>query len=179
MSSPGHSFVARYDRPYLELATPVKIAISESLGGSPEPPREYRAIWDTGATGTMVSPKVAAECSLLPVSQAQVTGVDGKRRHSDVYQIDIFLPNGVRVTDAQVCSAPLTDNTDVLIGMDIIVLGDFAVSTHQGKTTFTFRVPSVEEIDFTATAPVRTTRVGRNASCPCGSNKKYKKCCGA
>ena len=27
--------------------------------------------------------------------------------------------------------------------------------------------------------PVRTPKVGRNAPCPCGSGKKYKKCCGA
>jgi len=28
-------------------------------------------------------------------------------------------------------------------------------------------------------APVHVTKVGRNDSCPCGSGKKYKKCCGA
>ena len=28
-------------------------------------------------------------------------------------------------------------------------------------------------------APARTTKVGRNDLCPCGSGKKYKKCCGA
>ena len=27
--------------------------------------------------------------------------------------------------------------------------------------------------------PVRSTKVGRNEPCPCGSGKKYKKCCGA
>ncbi|MGF7146612.1 uncharacterized protein FHS96_000221 [Sphingomonas zeicaulis] len=27
--------------------------------------------------------------------------------------------------------------------------------------------------------PVRSDKVGRNDSCPCGSGKKYKKCCGA
>jgi hypothetical protein len=27
--------------------------------------------------------------------------------------------------------------------------------------------------------PVRSTKVGRNDPCPCGSGKKYKKCCGA
>ena len=27
--------------------------------------------------------------------------------------------------------------------------------------------------------PIRTTpKIGRNDSCPCGSGKKYKKCCG-
>jgi preprotein translocase subunit SecA len=31
----------------------------------------------------------------------------------------------------------------------------------------------------TAKAPVRNAKVGRNDPCPCGSGKKYKKCCGA
>ena len=26
--------------------------------------------------------------------------------------------------------------------------------------------------------PVRSTKVGRNDPCPCGSGKKYKNCCG-
>ncbi|MCK7579691.1 MAG: SEC-C domain-containing protein [Chromatiales bacterium] len=26
--------------------------------------------------------------------------------------------------------------------------------------------------------PVRSEKVGRNEPCPCGSGKKYKKCCG-
>jgi uncharacterized protein YecA (UPF0149 family) len=28
-------------------------------------------------------------------------------------------------------------------------------------------------------APRSVTKVGRNELCPCGSGKKYKKCCGA
>jgi Predicted metal-binding protein related to the C-terminal domain of SecA len=27
-------------------------------------------------------------------------------------------------------------------------------------------------------APIKSTKVGRNDPCPCGSGKKYKKCCG-
>jgi yecA family protein len=32
---------------------------------------------------------------------------------------------------------------------------------------------------FAAQQPVRSTKVGRNEPCPCGSGKKYKKCCGS
>ena len=39
-------------------------------------------------------------------------------------------------------------NCDVLIGMDVITSGDFAVSNHNGKTVFSFRVPSVETTDY-------------------------------
>ena len=39
-------------------------------------------------------------------------------------------------------------NIDVLIGMDIINRGDFAVSNRDGATTFSFRIPSIETFDF-------------------------------
>ena len=37
---------------------------------------------------------------------------------------------------------------DVLIGMDVINCGDFAISNLDGKTSFSFRMPSLERIDF-------------------------------
>ncbi len=39
------------------------------------------------------------------------------------------------------------------------------------------RPPTIPELSMAEQAPV-TAKVDRNASCPCGSGKKYKKCCG-
>ena len=36
-----------------------------------------------------------------------------------------------------------------LIGMDVISLGDFSLSNHEGKTTLSFRVPSMGGMDYT------------------------------
>ncbi|MBQ2707482.1 MAG: SEC-C domain-containing protein [Clostridia bacterium] len=36
----------------------------------------------------------------------------------------------------------------------------------------------VHPVGVNGTAPARTPKVGRNDPCPCGSGKKYKKCCG-
>jgi len=33
-------------------------------------------------------------------------------------------------------------------------------------------------VGSTARTPAQSTKVGRNEPCPCGSGKKYKKCCG-
>ena len=33
--------------------------------------------------------------------------------------------------------------------------------------------------DGTKRKPAKSDKVGRNDPCPCGSGKKYKKCCGA
>ena len=40
------------------------------------------------------------------------------------------------------------DEYDVVIGMDVICNGDFAVTNKDGNTTFSFRIPSEETIDF-------------------------------
>ena len=41
-------------------------------------------------------------------------------------------------------------DADVLVGMDIINQGDFAVTNPDGRTKFSFRVPSIADIDFVA-----------------------------
>lgn len=75
--------------------------------------------------------------------------------------------------------------------MDIITRGDFAITNVNGKTTFSFRFPSIGTIDFVdegqkmekaqtkGTAAIKKEKkVGRNDPCPCGSGKKYKNCHG-
>ena len=37
---------------------------------------------------------------------------------------------------------------DILIGMDIISKGDFAISNYNGKTQFSFRLPSQQDVDY-------------------------------
>ena len=76
------------------------------------------------------------------------------------------------------------NSCDMLIGMDVITLGDFAVTNLNGKTMYSFRMPSMTEIDFTKSShiePIRneSQKTGRNDPCPCGSGKKYKHCCGS
>jgi hypothetical protein len=49
--------------------------------------------------------------------------------------------------------ATLCDPLEMLIGMDVIGLGDFAVTNHRGVTVCTFRVPSIERMDFVKNMP--------------------------
>ena len=86
----------------------------------------------------------------------------------------------------RVTEGALVGNVEVLIGMDIIGQGDFAISNKNRKTVFSFRMPSQERIDFVEQiqnmpkpAPTQATpKIGRNDPCPCGSGKKFKKCHG-
>jgi predicted aspartyl protease len=170
------------------LATPVHIgpAFDPATSKPPFSKAPYKGIWDTGATGSVIMQKVVNDLALKPFGMTKVIGVNGEH-FTETYYVSIGLPNGVgfssvRVTKGNVLSA------DVLIGMDIISTGGFAITHVAGKTCFSFRNPSMEKIDFEAKTPSAASssgnsgnpypKVGRNDPCPCGSGKKYKHCHG-
>ena len=167
-----------------------KIRISQSFDpqkDSNEALREYLGIWDTGATNSVITEKVVNECGLKPIGVAKVSHVGGES-HCDVFLINMVLPNNIGISALRVTQGKITGNVDVLIGMDIMTLGDFVLSNFYGKTVFSFRVPSIECLDFNprkssesssnANPPNFPSKIGRNAPCPCGSGKKYKRCHG-
>ena len=59
----------------------------------------------------------------------------------------IGLPTGEIVTNIMAMEFH-SDEYDVVIGMDDICKGDLAVTNKDGRTTFSFRIPSEEEINF-------------------------------
>ena len=147
--------------------------------------KKFTAIWDTGATNCVITQKVIDDCGLKPIGMAEVHTAQG-RGLTPVYLASIFLPNKVIIPELRMARGIVAGDAEVLIGMDIISQGDFAVTNKDGKTTFSFRMPSIECIDFVKQKPSAATpqiskpspKVGRNDPCPCGSGKKYKKCCG-
>jgi tetratricopeptide (TPR) repeat protein len=65
---------------------------------------------------------------------------------------------------------------------DQVVVRDTATATFEGEGLPLDRMMEiVEALDAARPAirPRRATKVGRNVSCPCGSGRKYKKCCGS
>lgn len=140
---------------------------------------DFVALWDTGATNTVITQNVVDACGLSPVNYATVFHANGSCL-AEVYLVAIMLPNGAGFSSVRVTKGDLSGE-DLLIGMDIIGAGDFAVSNANGKTVFTYRSPSVARIDFWAEIKkpgIISGRVGRNSACPCGSGKKFKQCCG-
>ncbi len=106
------------------------------------------AIWDTGATATVITTNVVRALNLIPTGMTNVNTANGSAIQN-TYIVNIGLPNGLMVTDVTVTEAPgLSSGCDVLIGMDIIVLGDFSITNHKGNTCVSFRFPSMHEIDY-------------------------------
>jgi predicted aspartyl protease len=108
--------------------------------------KKYKAIWDTGATGTVITQKVIDDCDLKPIGVVNVKTTKGLFK-TNSYLVNVWLPNRVIVDNVQGCLGEIGD-ADVLIGMNIISQGDFAITNKDGKTVFSFRLPSVEHIDF-------------------------------
>ena len=122
-------------------------AYDPGLGFSKSLFKKYRAVWDTGATHSAITPQVVRDFALRATGMAIVYDATATQ-NVHTYSVNILLPNNVEFSDWEVTEAGgLVSDEDILIGMDIIGTGDFAVS-NKDRTVFTFRYPSQEEISF-------------------------------
>ena len=119
--------------------------------------KTYLALWDTGAAITCISKHVATDLQLIPTGYIVIQGSSGSKKEP-TYLVDIVLRNNVCVRGVRVSEAEIgNQGIDLLIGMDIIGLGDFAVSNHENNTVFTFRIPSIKRTDYVA--EINTERI--------------------
>lgn len=153
-----HAFTTRYNGRARVLFNTVNVCLPvtpEEAQTQKVEFREYIAIWDTGATHSAITKRVVDDLGLQPTGVRETRHAGGKSSNN-TYLVNIALPNKVMVPHVRVTEVQLIPDDNVsddkqpqiLIGMDIIGLGDFAVTNANNKTTFSFRVPSVQEIDF-------------------------------
>ncbi len=150
------------------LSHKVKIGLPDTTS---VPPRfdelthpELVALWDTGATNSVITTKVVEELGLAPSGMANVSGILGSGMQN-TYLVSIYLPSSVSFREVNVTECPsITGGYDVIIGMDIITTGDFSVTNVNGKTTFSFRYPSIKEIDFVAEADILKSNLKKRGS---------------
>ena len=145
------SFTVTADQRLLTLST--ECYISEAWAPSsiqPQPTMQrFLGIWDTGATASVITQKVVDDCSLKPIATTTINHAQGTSEDVDVFLVNIGLPNRVGFSALRVAKGVLS-GADVLIGMDIISQGDFAITHPDRGTKFSFRVPSQDNIDFSA-----------------------------
>jgi predicted aspartyl protease len=126
------------------IVTPkIKVRLSETLAKLykvENPDREVFALWDTGATKTCISDRLADQLILPSIGVAQVKNAGG-RHPSRVFQIDINIMGKITVIDIRALEFKEADAFDVIIGMDIICAGDLSISNAEGKTVVSFRIP--------------------------------------
>lgn len=108
---------------------------------------KVNALWDTGSNRTYISNSLANKLRLQNEG-TKTTITSGGEINSSLYNITLHL-NDFMSYYICVASYPNTVlNADIVIGMDIINQGDFAITNTNGHTTFSFRTPSQEEVKF-------------------------------
>lgn len=109
--------------------------------------KKWTGLWDTGASNSCITQQIVNNLGLTSIGQRRMRTANGEVDVS-TYSVDFELPNGLRVKNILVSCCDLGGDVDVLIGMDVIMNGDFAITNTDHNTTFSFRIPSIQEIDF-------------------------------
>jgi hypothetical protein len=176
------------------LITDIQILHAHKSGEEVFPyPGIKRALWDTGATSSTISGTLASQLCLPVTGEREMRGAGGRYRAKE-YLSGLLLPNHIVIPSMSLYEFAGSDHFDMLIGMDIISLGDFLVSKHNDNLLFSFHYPSMNGISLDKiqsamnadgkmitkdpTIIRRGQKIGRNEPCPCNSGRKYKNCCG-
>jgi len=182
-----YAFTKPYGVRAREINTEIQVSrpiIGENIRNDDTRLYKTIALWDTGATNSVITHKTAEKLELKPISATRVHHAGGSSIQN-VYLVNIYLPNNVFLPAVRVTECD-NDAGDfgVIIGMDIISQGDFAFTNVDGNSILSFRQPSVENIDYVKykrgipeTPYIAPKKTNPNELCPCGSGKKYKRCC--
>jgi len=159
-----------------KIENPITNQVVETLG-----------IWDTGATNSCITSELAKNLNLKSIQKAMVTGVHGAQE-VNVYLVDITLNNEnitIRSLVTEASELSVDHKTGLLIGMNVISEGDLSITNFEKKTTMTFRVPSLECVDYVSEINEhnRIVKIYKaqekhgNKKCPCNSGKLFENCC--
>jgi hypothetical protein len=119
-------------------------------GGKDGPLFHAQGLWDTGATNSAISANLAQAMGLQPVDKAQTLGVHGPEI-VNVYLVDILIPGTTVCFQRWTVSEAKLPVHGLLIGMDIIGLGDFSITHDLTNTIFSFRIPTLQQpVDYVA-----------------------------
>lgn len=143
-----NAFTRKFGERIREIKTHAGVfPVSSETATIPEQIEPLEALWDTGATNTAVSSNAIKTIGSTPITFAQV-GTGGGQVTAPVHLVNVVLPNNVIIQNVQVTELSELNSCDILVGMDIISQGDFAITHVGGAACFSFRMPSTKLIDF-------------------------------
>lgn len=128
------SFTLLYDPKKPILYSYAKITIGDQTIATD------KAMWDTGATITVISHAIAEKIEVEPdETGTSISATD--RSDSDIYLATVELPGGIIFRDVEMWDVDLSDHgAEVVIGMDIISRGRLVVETVNGIPMFSFSI---------------------------------------
>ena len=178
--------ITAHTRQFETIVRRMVIPCDISIPGQDDTKRTLSALWDTGATSTCISEEVAQEIGLMPEDTTTVLGMENERKEAPLYSIQITM-GSFMIPYIQVIGLPMSSHEhDMILGMDVMTHGDVSITNYNGKTTLSFRQPSLEKIDYSKevgdikryTQMHMLWRKQGNNKCPCGSGRLWANCHG-
>lgn len=180
---PSHLFTFKSERIERVLLSEIELSQIDS------PTKvKTRAIWDTGASATVVTQEIFDLLGLKQFGVATVSTASISNELKPTYLLDVYLKPDLQIKGIEVTIGVIAAEHGIncLIGMDIITLGDLSITNLAGKTCMSFRLPSQHEVDFVKEWGKEKAIVERhiaarrtiNQDCICNSGKKFKNCHG-
>lgn len=98
--------------------------------------------FDTGADQSCISNRLITELKLVPIRKTKISTVH-RSEICNIYKAHIgFTPYAIAKNFEFAAQTESSDLYDVLIGMDLLAMGDFMFTNYGDYTTFSFRMPS-------------------------------------
>jgi len=93
------AFTIDFGKIVFDIITKISIANPNNIS------KEFAAVWDTGAQGSVITEKVAKTLRLTHIGWTTIRGVTGKAR-AKIYFVDFILPNGTQIqTEVTSCNS--------------------------------------------------------------------------
>jgi len=126
------------------LFTPVGVIPIFTINSTTfDAPTKAKALWDTGAALTCIRPALFQHIKLPllgAIGLTTITGVGGKVEAPAIL-VNLFITSTLVIESCPAFILDLPKNIDVIIGMDVIGMGDFVVCNANNKTSFSFAIP--------------------------------------
>ena len=106
---------------------------------TPNDIKTYKALWDTGASETLISSKVITELNLEETGSVEVSTINGII-NTKRFNCAILLKNHSKSINIQPAEFIYRTEFDVIIGMDIIEYGLFILN----KGNFSFIIEQLQ-----------------------------------
>jgi predicted aspartyl protease len=137
------------------IVMPVVIRQAQSLCqrfNLPSNPVDVYALVDTGASNTCISKRLADRLDLEVIGNGMMDTAGGLCE-TNQYYIDLLMRNNISFANIRAIEFFSAKMFDILIGMDILTLGDLAITNANHQTVISFRVPpDTKHIDFVVEA---------------------------
>lgn len=155
---------------------PVEVGVSVPFLGEPGSIKieSFKGVWDTGASASAISATIVQKLDLKPTGQTVVNTANGPHT-TNTYLVNLSFPANLAFQNVVVNEAKLGSNIDMLVGMDIITMGDFSITNFEGRTVMSFQVPSCVDIDFVQRMNDRNVSLGGQTHGPAHKKKKRRK----